>query len=288
MTLPIVYCMMTQNRLLESKHCIDIVEPYVDHIVCIDGGSIDDSIFYLRNRENVNMFLHPWTDNFSAQRNNYINRAREVVGHDDFYCLVSDPDEWFEEATLKALSGIQNICENGGFNMAMFRCRSVTLKGDERVWENLDDYWKGLFFKYSPGIHYIGNPHETLVISGGLKPIKTEFVYEHVKQENVIWHRGIRNMYTGGGGPNLSDNNPFWVELKQIVKEVYGKDLGWHDFDKELLKGNIDQRIKDWLIKVRLEDGWDGASEHREAYKTYFRIYHPEEEPEELRGEYIP
>ena len=49
MSLPIVYCMMAQNRLLEVKHCIDLVEPYVDKIVIVDGGSTDDSIFYLRS-----------------------------------------------------------------------------------------------------------------------------------------------------------------------------------------------------------------------------------------------
>ena len=28
----------------------------------------------------------------------------------------------------------------------------------------------------------------------------------------------------------------------------------------------------------------DGLSEHRECYKTYFRIWHPEEEPENMKG----
>jgi hypothetical protein len=32
----------------------------------------------------------------------------------------------------------------------------------------------------------------------------------------------------------------------------------------------------------------DGLSEMRECYKTYFRIYHNEEEPAELKGKHIP
>lgn len=288
MSLPIVYCMMTQNRLLETKHCIDLVEPYVDHVVVVDGGSTDDSLFYLRNREGVNMFVHPWEDNFSSQRNNYVRRAREVVGHDDFWILVSDPDEWFEHDTLAMLTELQDDCERSGRNMVMFKCRSVTLKGDVRVWENEDEYWKGLFFRYTPETRYSGNPHETLHLTGGQRPIRVDFKYEHVKQENVIWHRGFRNMYVGGGGPNLGSRNPLWVELKEAVKEVYGSSLQWHEFDKALLRGNLDQKIKDLLIKFRLEDGYDGSSEMRESYKLYFRIYHPEEEPEELRGEHIP
>lgn len=283
----IIYCMMTQNRLLETKHCLDLVGPYVDEMVVVDGGSVDDSVFYLRNRKDVHMFLHPWKDNFSEQRTNYLMRAREVAGNDNFWCLISDPDEWFEEKTLKELRRIATFCEQGGANMAQFQCRSVSLKGEERVWENLDNYWKGLFFKYEPGIKYVGNPHETLAPPSGLRAIRTPFLYEHVKQENIIWHRGMRNSYCGGGGPNLGSRNPFWVELKAIVKEVYGRDLSWHEYDRELLSGNIDERIKRWMYKMKDETGWDGASEMREHYKTYFRIYHPEEEPVEFRGLHI-
>jgi glycosyltransferase involved in cell wall biosynthesis len=288
MSLPIVYCMMTYNRLNEVKHCIDLVEPYVDKIVVVDGGSTDDSIFYLRNREGVDMFIHPWEDVFSAQRNNYIKRAREVVGHDNFWCLISDPDEWFERDTLAVLYDIQNECERKGLNMATIRCRSVTLKGEKRVWENLDDYWKGLFFKYYPTTHYIGNPHETLIQPNGLRPLQISLLYEHVKQENIIWQRGCRNMYIGGGGPNLGIKNVLWLELREIVKSLYGEYISWNDFEKELMRGNIDSALKKWMFKVRKENGWDGSSEHRETYKYYFRILHPEEEPEEMRKEYIP
>ena len=42
------------------------------------------------------------------------------------------------------------------------------------------------------------------------------------------------------------------------------------------------------MIKYRNIDEFDGCSEIREMYKTYYKIYHSEEEPEELRGEHIP
>jgi glycosyltransferase involved in cell wall biosynthesis len=280
--------MMTQNRLLETRHAIDVAQPHVDNVVIVDGGSVDDSIFYLRNRGGVDLFIHPWRDNFSEQRNNYLARARQVCGQDRFWVIAVDPDEWIEEEAFRNIRQIAERAEADGKNMVTFQCRSVSLKGDERVHQNLDQYWKGLMFLYEPGTMYGGNPHETLHLNGGHRPIRSGYIYEHVKQQNVIWHRGMRNMYIGGGGPNLGGKNQLWVELKRIVSDVYGRDLLWHEFDRELLKGNIDQRIKDWFIKVRTENGWDGSSEHREAYKTYFRIYHPEEEPQELRDEHIP
>jgi len=284
--------MMTQNSLLETKECVDLVSPYVDKVVLVDGGSIDDSMFWFRNLESedsdFHYFLHPWTENFSRQRNNYLKRAREVIGHDNFYCLVSDPDEFFEPETLAALPKIVDACEAGGYNMASFRCRSVTLKYDEVVWENLDEYWKGLLLKWYPDLKYVGNPHEGIDMPGGQRILRTNYEYRHQKQENVIWKRGMRNLYTGGGGPNLSDSNKLWVELKYIIKDEYGKELGWHEFHDELMRANVGPKLKEWLIRVRKEDGYDGSSEHRECYKYYFRMLHPEEEPEELKGEYIP
>lgn len=280
----IVYCQMTQNRLVETKECIRRVSPFVDKVVIVDGGSIDDSIFYLRNLAQedpkVNFFIYPWTDNFSAQRNNYLRHV-----DDGSWVLVSDPDEMFEDNTLTALQALTATAESKNRDMISFRCRSVTLKGDKRVWESLDNYHKGLLFKKYPGTQYTGNPHERL-INHPLQIMQTEFIYEHIKQENVIWHRGFRNLFTNGGGPNLGTRNHRWVDLRAIASSL-GIET-WHKFDQYLLKGNIDQRIKDWLVQYHDVDGFDGASEHREGYKLYFRIYHPEEEPEHLKGKHIP
>jgi len=54
-----------------------------------------------------------------------------------------------------------------------------------------------------------------------------------------------------------------------------------------LVAGNINTELKDWIIRNRNDTGYDGSSEQREWFKTYFRLFHPEEEPEELRGEVI-
>lgn len=280
----IVYCQMTMDRLSETKYCIERVLPFVDEVIIVDGGSRDDSIFYLRNwaqkEPKIKFFLYPWQDNFSAQRNNYLSK----VAPGD-WVLVSDPDEWFEDNLLLNLRKIIEIAEAKDKDMVGFQCRSVSMKGPVKTWENLDKYWKRLLFKKYADVRYVGNPHESLQ-NHPHKILDTPYIYEHVKQENVIWHRGARNLFAGGGGPNLGTRNPRWLDLKDRCSKLGIS--SWHDFDKYLLKGNIDQSIKDWMISVHDIDGFDGASEHRECYKLYFRIYHPEEEPEELKGKHIP
>lgn len=280
----ITYCQMTQNRLSETKYCVERVLPWVDKVVIVDGGSIDDSIFYFRNwadkEPKLKFIVSAWRDDFSWQRNNYLAHVP-----DDTWALVSDPDEWFTDEVLSNLQRMVQKAEELGKDMIGFQCRSVSYKGPNRVWENLDRYWKRLLFKKYKGVQYAGNPHEHL--KGHPHHIMdTDLIYEHVKQENVIWHRGARNLFVGGGGPNLGTNNLRWVQLRNRCKEL--GITSWHQFDQYLLKGNVHPDIKAWMYNAKDCAGFDGSSEHRELYKLYFRVYHPEEEPEEFRNIHIP
>ena len=56
------------------------------------------------------------------------------------------------------------------------------------------------------------------------------------------------------------------AELAAIASRL-GLDT-WHKFQAYLLKGNIDQELREWMVRYRHVDGFDGASEHREVYKT--------------------
>jgi glycosyltransferase involved in cell wall biosynthesis len=273
---------MTWNRLYDTMKCIERVKPYVDRVVIVDGGSTDDTILTLRNYEGVELYIHPWEDNFPKQRTNYLNRAGENGGTD--WVLVSDPDELF---SVEALENMRNEINHAGpYNMLAFESNTVTMKGPKIVYHRHDKYWKALLFKWNPGIHYTGNPHETLVIDKGHRVKNLPYRYYHIKQENMTWHRGCRNAWIGGGGPNLGAKQKLWLPFRELVKNKTGIEK-WRDFDSYMVKGNIDPEIKAQLVEFRKETGYDGSSEWREFYKTYFRIYHPEEEPEELRGEHI-
>lgn len=302
MSRKIHYAMMTQNELSDIIPNIEKALPFVDTVTIVDGGSKDGTIMYFRNwqmREpKIRFFISPWEDDFPKQRNKYVARVAEIAQPGD-WLLTADPDEYFEELAFQKLHRAIDKAEEMGRNMIGFQCRSVSLGGPDRVWENVDDYWKQLLIKWDPNFHYTGYKcHEG---KGGVPHniMDTGLIYEHVKQENVIWIRGHRNLWHGGGGPNLGAKNPIWVKLRTIAREKLGIEA-WHDYYDYILKGNIDQEIKDLYIDHMLEgtpEGgpncwktvpWDGASEVKEMYKTYFRVLHPEEEPEELKGVAVP
>jgi len=136
------HCLMTWNRQAEIQHCMSTVRQYVDKCIVIDGCSNDDTIVYLRNRGDVDLQIVPWRDNFSKQRNEYLKRVPEGS-----WVLVSDPDEWFPEETLKNLKMLAERGDKENKHMFGFQCIGMSLKGDEVVHKQLDNYWKGLFFK---------------------------------------------------------------------------------------------------------------------------------------------
>jgi glycosyltransferase involved in cell wall biosynthesis len=226
----ITYCMMTMNRLHEVIQCIKRVGPYVDRIVVVDGGSTDDTILTLRNWKGIEFHLHKWEDNFPKQRNNYLRHAEENGGTD--WILVSDPDELYSEDTCKNLKNYISDLENNSprDNMISFESHSVTLRGEEVVHSQADNYYKQLLFKWNPGIHYVGNPHETLIIAGGQRVRSSNGFYYHIKQDKMCWPRGARNAFIGGGGPNMGERQKLWRPFRQLVKELTGID-DWNSFN---------------------------------------------------------
>ena len=273
----ITYCMITYNRLHETLQCIARVKPYVDQIIVIDGGSNDDTIFTLRNYPGVDLYIHPWKDNFAEQRTRYLRYAKES-GAD--WVLVSDSDEMF---SVDALVNLRKEISNAGkCNTLCFEATDVTLKGEAVVSKRPSKWWKPLLHKLVDGMFYNGLIHEVLERPDGQICKNLPYTYYHIKQEDIIWQRGARNAFISGMNTNKKRSN-LWEPFKKMVKDETGID-SWTEFDKYLIAGNIAECIKASLITFKDQNGWDGSSEWRELYKLYFRAYHPEEEPTEYKG----
>lgn len=270
--------MMTQNELHDLKENVARFLPYIDGAFIVDGGSQDDTIFYMRNwakkEPKLNFFVSPWPGSFPEQRNNYVRLIGEVAQPGD-WIVTADPDEFYDDRSLEKMRSACQFAEKNNKNLIGLQCRSVSYAGPERVWENLDEYWKELLIKWDPNFHYTGYLcHEG---KGGVPHniLRTDLIYEHRKSENVIWKRGARNLVHAGGGPNLGDKNPRWGELLGIMKALGLS--GWHELNQYMLKGNIDSSLRDWIVKYHDLDGFDGASEHREMGLYYYVYLHPEE-----------
>jgi hypothetical protein len=302
--LKIVYGIMGYRRKVEVEtlRTFHALVPYVDQTVYVDGSCGEDGTEeWLMNEfpdKPIAVVHKAWSDDFPGQRNQYINFGANTFSTDeyDLWFVVSDTDEVFSDPLGKNLrSMIESVRRDN--DMLQVSCKSVTIGDDgSRVWENIDDFHKPLVFRYYPGMEYWGDRsevtkgktalHEALVCDGrfvwrprNINDQDGRFVYEHVKTREVVWERGFRNFIVLGGGPNLGEKQPLWKPFLHMMSDILEREVGefgYNDVLDYMREGNIDKRLYDY----------DGSSEIREGFYTYFIYYHPEEMPEDLKEEY--
>jgi len=273
----IAYCMMIYGeREDEVRQCIERVRPYVDRIVLIEDGSLKSEFYRWLQERGCELYYKKWEDNFSDYRNEYLKRVGEK-DRGNIWVLVSDPDELFDEVFLKDLRKIIKDSKNGIlYNSLLINSHDRTIYPDGREETVISDFFKQLCFKYNRGLKYIGSPHEMLL--GYFRAIRLDrkYYYTHTKTPFLVWERASRNFHIAGGGNNLREKNPIWKEYRNIVESLGLSE--WTKMREYLRNGNIDQRIKDYLIKYRNRNFIPDADEElRNYFKWYFEYLHPEE-----------
>jgi len=95
----------------------------------------------------------------------------------------------------------------------------------------------------------------------------------------MILHNS-RNVYQSGGGNDLGDRVPEWVELRSICNA-----LGiscWREYEAYLKRGNVDPLLKKFLIKCLDMPRTDFGVEYRQMSLMYWAIHPDELTPEIL------
>jgi len=288
----ITYAGITQNRIGNIKRNIPKVIDCVDRIVIVDGFSTDGTKEWLDNygSPKITVVQHEWDDNFSHQHNEYL---RQIT---DGWVLVCDDDELPSRALLESLPQVIEESNDGNiYCVAEFRSHGMEIDEAGNILNDggPNNFWKEIFFKYNTGMEYTVNLHQSL---GGhykheKKHKKPEMlkrrneVYYHLKTNKQMYRGACRNWWVAGIWPGGEIKEgircPEWYEMKMAVAQVYPEVKVYRDFDKIMVKGNMDKRIKDFFYKYK--DISDEPSKNRfmnelRAYwKYYFQILHPNE-----------
>lgn len=261
----IAYCQATYSRdLEETKLCIQRVSPYVDCTIISYDQSVSDSQlkWFEDNRDKYKLELarYEWIDDMPEMRNSYLNKAKELGM--DWIC-VSDPDELYSEDLCKNLRDLIEKYNFEGYNMIGVPCRDDFIN---KLWlDELDlakeqpggketDFWKPILILKASGnridIRYEGvgkekNVHETVISGCRVKSINLDkkYYYTHRKNALKVWRNAARNMFIGGGGDNVGDENTLWTRLRSICNEMGIND--WHSFEKFVEKG------MDWWLREK-------------------------------------
>ncbi len=322
------YCTITGKRWKnELEINVKNLYNFVDFIIIIDGNYAEDKTTHdeLKKLDKDNKVIWvdlPWADNFPLQRTRYLDEVGKVVEkynlqNKSCFVLRPDSDEHFSPMLVKNLKSICEAADRKGHEMLRIRVHDIDLDRDRnRIKNTTGEYFKGLIYKWLPGLKYVaggyGSPvHEDYNyrfrgIEVDRQNEETLYFYEHLKSQGDVWERSsIRNLWCGGSGDNLGELNLEWLPYKELVLKCYPEVKTWHDLSKIVKEGNIDRRLKNWIIKFRYEGvrdnrdfnkypksrselffetypgimnmSYSGSSETREFFMYYFWWLHPQE-----------
>lgn len=278
----ITFVCVTQNRIENLKRNIPKVVDYVDRIVIVDGFSVDGSKDWLESYSpKIFVTQRQWDDSFANQYNEYLKHI------DEGWVLLCDDDEIPSEDLLKALRDvIKNSNEGRHYSQVEFKCHSLEVDNAGKVIYDPGpcEYYRLIFFLYQPGMKYTVDLHQCLVGYKNGRSIRRQETYYHVKSNEDMYRNACRNWWIAGVWlPNATQGYkvPEWYELRELVTSIYPEVKVFSDFNAIMVKGNMDQRVKDYLIKVKdLQDDAPNnriLNELRAYYKYYFDILHPDE-----------
>lgn len=271
----VTLCMVSFNRLDESKIWVRRHCPHVDRTIIIDGGSTDGSIEFFNSQEckdlRVECYISPWVDDPPGQRNKYLDL---VTGG---WVLVLDCDELLEMPALYKLRYIAKEAMDKGCDGVAFRSHDIQTDLEGGIWDSLSNYYNRSFFMASRGMKYLGHTHVGLYRPDVRdRCMQTDYRYFHIKPYADQFIRACRNYWTTCAVANNRNDDPEWIKFKGMVNgEGYKY---FYQFLDYMRGGNIDPKYKKWFIDMKENDN----PEARSWFVSYFLLLHPEENVDKL------
>lgn len=278
----ITYACITQNRIRNIKRNIPKVIDYVDKVIIVDSFSTDGTKEWLENYSpKIKVVQRKWDDSFANQYSEYLKYVNEG------WVLICDDDEVPSEALLKCLRQVTEDSNEGKrYSGVEFRCYPLDVDNSGKIIADHgpENYYRQMFFRYNPGMHYIIDLHQALVGWRNFNRLRREEIYYHLKSDEDIYRNACRNWWIDGiwlKGASSGIHSPEWHELRRVVRDCYPDVKIFGDLKAILIKGNIDKRLKDffWKIKdIKDEPDIDRPMNELRAYWTYyFEKLHTEE-----------
>ncbi len=103
-------CLIVMNEEKRIGKVIKNIRDYVDEIVIVDGGSIDNTVA-IAKKMGAQVFFRKWNNDFGAQRNFAIRKAKGG------WVFIIDADETASAGLLGLLRGLVKVKDIDGFGI---------------------------------------------------------------------------------------------------------------------------------------------------------------------------
>jgi glycosyltransferase involved in cell wall biosynthesis len=244
----ITYVVVTQDRLGHNQRNFPIILPHVDRAVVVDGYSKDGTYEYLKSLgPKVEVYQREWDDSFANQYNEYLKHLKGG------WVLLCDDDEVPSEEMLLSLRELVKR-SNGGAEFGVVEFRSNDISYVEGDWENrVDngpcDYFRQIFFKWHPDMHYTVHLHQALQGMRG-PVVRCNAHYYHIKSTKDELRNSCRNYFISGEWPSYPVEEGIktteWNEMKAILAEHHPEVKIFSQLNGLLVSGQVCQEFKDW------------------------------------------
>lgn len=175
--------MIVLMKCLNEGYGIDKVisnvhdESWVERIIVIDGGSTDDTVEKLIRWAKVEVYFHPWIDDYHDMEISQSNIALSYVPHGEL-CFILDFDERCSPELKALLSEIQIGKHDDGWDIAHVSRRTFELmrypnspfamvdtNGEYVVSHQIGQYpdYQCRIIRKSPEMHWVQSPHHQLI-----------------------------------------------------------------------------------------------------------------------------
>lgn len=141
-------CMIVKNEEKNLNECLELAKTYVDEIVIVDTGSMDNTV-EIAKKHGAKIYHFDWIDDFSSARNESLNHAEGK------WILVLDADERIKEEDGRIIR--ESIKNNGyvAYYLKLY-CPKIDDGGVIRL------NWYPRLFKNYIGAHFSGYVHEQI------------------------------------------------------------------------------------------------------------------------------
>ena len=280
----ITYVCMTQNRLKNVQRNMKRVIDYVDAAVIVDGFSVDGTKDWLEAfSPKIKVVQRKWDDSFANQYNRYLQEISEG------WIFICDDDELPSVELLKSLRTVVAESKNGTmYDIVEYKVHDIQIDNNDKIINDPGpkEYFRQLLHRYNPGMHYAIHLHQNLRGHKIRKALRRQEEYYHIKSIEDEVRNSCRNWWIAGvwnDDINEGVQPPEWHELRRLFLSAYPDIAIFSDVNSVMVKGNLDQSIKDYLLNVvpKLVDQPPARKfwELKQFTRYYFDILHPEEKP---------